>query len=73
MLQKQHNHRQNNQPRRRIKGKEIQDIDVSGYRAINSDTVIVPIAIRSTLDNQFRGESIAWKTGTVFYLCHLLT
>jgi hypothetical protein len=45
----------------RFKGKEIQEIDVSGYRAINCDTVIVPIAIRSTLDNQFRGESIAWK------------
>jgi hypothetical protein len=39
MLQKQHNHRHSNQPRseRRIKGKELQDKDVSGYRAINSN------------------------------------
>jgi hypothetical protein len=57
MLQKQHNHRHSNQPRseRRIKGKELQDIDVSGYRAINSDTDTVAITIRSTLYSLIRG------------------
>jgi hypothetical protein len=39
MLQKQHNHRHSNQPRseRRIKGKELQDIDVSGRIDISGD------------------------------------
>ena len=46
----------------KIRGKEVQDLEVSGYRKSDLDRESAPRTVKSTLYNPIRGESVDWKS-----------
>jgi hypothetical protein len=45
-----------------IRGKEVQDMEVSGYRKYDGDRETAPRTVRSTLYNPICGDQLNWRS-----------